>query len=264
MGRGPSLIRETQQLPDHQWNIWERSSPHGWVTPECPYLGVNFWLLLQEQTTQPASLPQRNSYIRRWESVPCCLLCLGRWKTWKMKSIFSCPEHHWSNKENDQKKSGIWIVLYTLSKHFHIHLFFQSTHMTTFWFTTEKAETMGILSRIRQLGRGTTGTSTQAARLLQHFLSGPCMSLSYWHGLWLLTLHKHVACQLQWHWTEDTDFKRRKTTNPFLTRIHRWINKNKCGTLCSCLFIDVFPRLKRPSWGRFTDLLFLCTHPTPW
>ena len=95
-----------------------------------------------------------------------------------MKSIFSCPEHHWSNKENDQKKSGIWIVLYTLSKHFHIHFFFQSTHMTTFWFTTEKAETMGILSRIRQLGRGTTGPSTQVAQLLQHFLSGPYTALS--------------------------------------------------------------------------------------
>lgn len=236
------------------------------VTPECPHLGVNFWLLLQEQTTQPASLPQRNSYIRWWESVPCCLLCLGRWKTWKMKSIFSCPEHHWSNKENDQKKSGIWIVLYTLSKHFHIHFFFQSTHMTTFWFTTEKAETMGILSRIRQLGRGTTGPSTQVAQLLQHFLSGPYTALSP-----TATVSDFFSPPISTLLVsyDDIELKIRisKGETPqilFLTRIHRWINQNKCGTLCSCLFMDVFPRFKRPSWGQSTDLLFLCTHPTPW
>ena len=44
-------------------------------------------------------------------------------------------------------------------------------------------------------------------------------SLPYCCSLWLLlTLHKHVACQLQWHWTEDTDFKKRNTTNPFFDK----------------------------------------------
>lgn len=136
-----------------------------------------------------------------------------------MKSIFSCPEHPWSNKENDQKKSGIWIVLYTLSKHFHIHFFSINTydHLLVY---NRKSRNHGDLVQDQ--------TARQGDNWRQHpgCMTGPAFSTRSRHGAlssshhlcFLLTLHKHAACQLQRHRTENTDFKRRKTTNPFFDK----------------------------------------------
>lgn len=116
---------------------------------------------------------------------------------------------------------------------------FQSIPTTTFWLTTEKAETIGsgprwcnfVVGQLELEPRLHDWSSTSNRSLKS--------SLSYCHPLWhLLTPYIQVACQLAMISNCRYRFQKVKKHK------HIWRYKNKCGILLYCFFRDVFPRWK--------------------
>lgn len=169
-----------RQLSKCQCNIlwtpfspWPRGfwAPISWSTIGCCV------------TDLASSLPQNNSQL--FCGLICGLLCSECWKTWKVKAIFSCPEDHCNNKDNDPMELQIFIVLYAFPKHFHIH-YCNQLRQQPLGLQLRKEKSWGPCSRsysqvVRRLGLEARLHDWASISSLSSSIR-----LSHGHALWLL------------------------------------------------------------------------------
>lgn len=150
----PSLTGETQQLPTCQRNIlWTPFSPQ--PSGSCVSMSwrTSGWCFKNRLLSWPPHFPKR-THAEDYGKVLFIAFFVwsdGKHEKWE---VSSCAQN--TTIIRIMTHGSFTFVYFTLSKAFP-HMLFQSSHATTFWFTTKEPETLRISFKIIQLSSGQRG-----------------------------------------------------------------------------------------------------------